>query len=362
MGLVTFIVYKIQHIQKSDSHVYVTPYSQSVIPTATSKPSFIRVPEVALDRIISQDHSVLSSLPKESVWTMMVTGDVIPARSVNTQTIKRGDFTWPFLETGTLLKTADITVVNLETPLLSSCNQTDCGMVFCGDARHIEGLTFAGVDLASFSNNHAANYGSDGVAETKKLLESNGISVFGLGSKAIKTMKGTRIAFLGYNDVGVEGGGVASASAEYITRDIKSAKIDSDLVVVAFHWGIEYQTQPTKHQIELGHLAIDSGADLVIGNHPHWIEPVEVYKDKVIMYAHGNFVFDQMWSEETKLGVIGKYTFYGKQLVDVEFFPIKIFDYGQPKFLDGEEKTKILNQLFSASSALKDSLSKNIYQ
>ena len=86
---------------------------------------------------------------------------------------------------------------------------------------------------------------------------------------------------------------------------------------MAYHWGAEYVSVPTvgagiaeDDPVEIGHLAVDAGADFVIGNHPHWVQGVELYKGKYIAYAHGNFIFDQMWSYETRVGVVGKYTFY----------------------------------------------------
>ncbi len=138
-----------------------------------------------------------------------------------------------------------------------------------------------------------------------------------------------------------------------IEEEIKEARKNADIVIVAFHWGEEYTNQPNKVQRELAHLAIDSGADLIIGNHPHWIQPVEIYKNKLIMYAHGNFVFDQMWSEKTKEGVVGKYTFFDKKLVDAEFLPIKIQSYGQPYFLEGKEKEDILKSLLKESQSIQ---------
>jgi poly-gamma-glutamate synthesis protein (capsule biosynthesis protein) len=92
---------------------------------------------------------------------------------------------------------------------------------------------------------------------------------------------------------------------------------------------------------EIGKYFIDCGADLVLGNHPHWYQGVETYKDKLIVYAHGNFIFDQEWSEETTLGVVGKYTFYKEKLIDASFSPIKITDYNQPYFL-GEDKSSVI--------------------
>lgn len=102
----------------------------------------------------------------------------------------------------------------------------------------------------------------------------------------------------------------------------------------------------------MGKYTIDSGADLVIGNHPHWVQPVELYKGKLITYAHGNYIFDQMWSDETKIGVLGKYTFYENQLIDVEYIPIKIEYYGQPYVLNGVDKEKILESMKEESIIL----------
>ena len=99
-------------------------------------------------------------------------------------------------------------------------------------------------------------------------------------------------------------------------------------------------------------MIIDDGADVVIGNHPHWIQPPEIYKGKFIMYAHGNFIFDQMWSENTRKGVVGKYTFYDKKLVDVEFSPVLIENYAQPNFMSDADKKILLDDLKKESLIL----------
>jgi poly-gamma-glutamate synthesis protein (capsule biosynthesis protein) len=125
------------------------------------------------------------------------------------------------------------------------------------------------------------------------------------------------------------------------------------VVIVQYHWGTEYITPPEERQKSLGRLTIDSGADLVIGNHPHWIKPIEFYKGKLITYGHGNFVFDQEWSQKTKEGVVGKYTFDGRDLVDVEYMPVEIINYGQPYFLEGSKKKQILDEMFFESAKLR---------
>ncbi len=207
--------------------------------------------------------------------------------------------------------------------------------------------------MASLANNHAGNYGVDGVQETVNLLNKNNILVTGVDGPAIKEVKGLKFAFLGYNDITKFQPGISNAEEEKIKIEIAEARKQADVVIITFHWGVEYRDQPDDRQKYLGHLAIDAGADLVIGNHPHWIQPIEIYKDKLITYAHGNFVFDQEWSLKTKQGVVGKYTFYDNQLVDVEFLPIQIMNYGQPYFIENLiEKQKIITEMFEESNKL----------
>jgi len=107
----------------------------------------------------------------------MATGDIIPARSVNFQTLKKNDFTWAWKNIAQILKTGDITVINLESPLIADCPVVNDGFQFCGDKQHSEGLVYAGVDVVALANNHIGNYGKNGIDETVKLLRSRGIDV-----------------------------------------------------------------------------------------------------------------------------------------------------------------------------------------
>jgi poly-gamma-glutamate synthesis protein (capsule biosynthesis protein) len=129
---------------------------------------------------------------------------------------------------------------------------------------------------------------------------------------------------------------------------------------VQFHWGKEYERQPMADRgvptpddpVNIGHESIDWGADIVIGNHPHWYQGVEVYHGKLITYAHGNFIFDQMWSEETREGVVGTYTFYGTQLVAASWKPVRSYDYGQPVFMNEIDAAAAIQTMEAASDEL----------
>jgi len=308
----------------------------------------------SIEKIFLNDHKWIATLSAEKIKTIVFTGDVISARSVNFKVLENNDFNWPYLKTKDLINNADFTVINLETPLIKNCPLTNEGMIFCGDLKNVQGLVFAGIDLVSVANNHFANHGQEGIDETVRNLAENKIDVVGLNNIFVKKIKDTKFSFLAYNDIEKEQISISNVNEEKIKKDIQEAKKISDFIIVIFHWGVEYQDMPDDRQRELAHFAIDNGADLIIGNHPHWIQPVEVYRDKIIVYAHGNFVFDQMWSLKTRQGVVGRYTFYDNFLIDIEFTPIQIEDYGQPFILENEEKQNILNSLKEKSTSLKD--------
>lgn len=312
-------------------------------------PSLLSLNIISRERVFEyQDHTAGDNPSAETEIRLIATGDVIPARSVNSQMMTRNDFRYPFLNTVNLLNSADIVFINLESPLITNCPVTSEGMVFCGSERVTEGLKFANVKVANLANNHLANYGKEGIENTVRLLTENNIQVTGLDAGVIISVKGKRIGFLGYNDIG-NFTGIAGAEPEKIAGDVTDLKKSVDYLVVAFHWGVEYTSIPTPRQRELAHKAIDSGADLIIGNHPHWVQGVEVYKNKFITYAHGNFIFDQMWSRETTEGVVGVYTIDDRGLKDVGFYPVVIENYSQPRFADQAEALIILERMRNES-------------
>ncbi len=320
-------------------------------PNTLTLPDSTPWPNLTLNTIFSTNHSWTQKLNPGQTVTLIATGDIILARVTNLIAVQKNDFSWAFKKIAETLKGADITFINLETPLMQNCKPTNEGMTFCGDVRHLQGLLSAGVDVVSLANNHAGNYGPTPVEDTKKLLEQNHIAVTGISGPNIKEVKGVKFAFLGYNDIG-KFAGVSQADETKICSEIKDVKPKVDVVIVQYHWGVEYRSQPDESQKSLGHLTIDCGADLVIGNHPHWIQPVEFYHDKLITYALGNTIFDQEWSQKTKEGVIGRYLFFNKKLVDVEYLPLLIQNYGQPSFLGGVAKQKILDEMKNQSEIL----------
>ena len=278
---------------------------------------------------------------------MIATGDIIPARRVNANMVKRNDFLWPFRPTHDYLHSGDFVYIDLESPLYQGCPVvTGQTFNFCGDPRFVDGLTYAGVTIANLANNHLTNGGPSGTASTEKLLSDHGIQYTGLGFTPVLTIKGVRFGFIGMN--GVTGG--AGIDRAELKREIEVLRPQADVVIAQFHWGQEYVLTPRPaagvapdDPREIGHLAIDDGADLVIGNHPHTVQGVEIYKGKLITYAHGNYVFDQdgpYWlpdpgQPDAADGMLGRYTFVDGRLAAVKYSPIRTYLDGQPRLLDG---------------------------
>ncbi|GAC1579591.1 MAG: hypothetical protein NVS3B24_13540 [Candidatus Dormibacteria bacterium] len=301
----------------------------------------------------------LSRVAASRRTTLVVTGDIIPARTTNSKMVAMANFRWPFSATSDYLHSGDIEFANLEAPLFTGCKATTTGLSFCGDPRFIDGLNYAGINVVNLSNNHLTNFGPRGTDSTVKLLTDHGIQPCGLGLAAHVTVKGVRFVFLGFNGVGV------AVNRAELKREIDLARPSADVVVVQFHWGREYVLTPrsTGDSIapddprDIGHLAIDDGADLVIGNHPHAVQGVEIYRDHLITYAHGNFVFDQMWTpdpgqEDPRNGVVGKYTFVDGKLAGVEFKPTRIYEFGQPRFLTGPYGDYVLGLMRTSSDLI----------
>lgn len=310
-------------------------------------------PPLTTDAIFSAHPPSLSGYDPRNVRTLIATGDVIPARSVNYKMVTYNDFLYPFRRTAAFLRTGDITLINLESPLVAGCPATTEGMTFCGDPRAIAGLRYAGVDVACTANNHAGNEGVQGIRETWAHLRAAGIGYCGWGTVDRETVRGIRFAFVAFNTVGQR------FDYDGARREIRAARATADVVVVSVHWGKEYVALPTAvpgiaddDPRRVAHWIVDSGADLIIGNHPHHVQALEIYHHRLIAYAHGNFVFDQMWSLPTRQGVVGVYTFYGRRLVAARYKPVVIDDYAQPHWATPSEGLPIIDGMRDATAAL----------
>ena len=192
---------------------------------------------------------------------------------------------------------------NLEGPFADSRRSTTKSIAFRFDPKLITTLKKYNFNIFDVANNHSLDMGQAGLKESEKNLTTAGIDFYGdgydIGDYAIKIkeVNGVKIAFVGFNDT------YFRLDKNKIANTVKKAAAQSDLVVVNIHWGDEYKTISNARQRELARLMIDTGADVIIGHHPHVVEEIEIYKNRPIFYSLGNFVFDQYFSKETQQGL-----------------------------------------------------------
>ncbi len=270
------------------------------------------------------------SKPLDSVnnqVTIIFTGDVMLGRSVMGASLDNNDSFYAFRHIRDVIENADITFSNMENAIIENCPRQGKGSFsFCTTPEIAKGLNFAGIDVVTLANNHSGNYGKKGLEETKKYLDDLGIKWVDGSNCVVIEKNETKFGFVGFNFI----------YKEFSKEDlelIKNCKQQSDTLVVGPHWGEEYKSIANNKQLAVAHAMIDSGADVIIGHHPHWVQNYEEIDGKPVYYSLGNFIFDQMWSEETKKGLIVKMTFQGKELVNREEFKTYIRNLGQAEIL-----------------------------
>ena len=196
-----------------------------------------------------------------------------------------------------ILMSDQLTIVNFEGTLTDTTyvpnSKKENDFLFNISPSYVSVLRDNGIEAVSLENNHIMDHGEEGYEDTKNALRSAGIIYSNSEEIGIFDYQGIQIAMLSYlciDRYGKPFGGYPTFE-EKVAADIAEAKQYYPLVIVSFHWGIETKYVPTQNQIRLGRLAVDSGADLVIGHHPHRIQPIEFYKGVFICYSLGNFCF-----------------------------------------------------------------------
>ncbi len=295
-----------------------------------------------------------AKIPKTT--TLFFAGDIMLSRNVAGKIIEAKDNTLPFKNVADKISNADIAFANLESPFLDKGPYAQQGLVFKADPATIEGIKHAGIDVLSTANNHAYDQGLAGIKYTLSWLTQHGILAVGTSSichdGVIVEKNGLKFGYLAYSYTAFNNGGKDPDpwvcdwnDTKQIATDVVRLKSKTDFVIVSGQFGIEYQRQPEKENVSIAHAAVDAGADLVIGHHPHWIQTTEQYKGKWIFYSLGNFVFDQMWSQDTKEGLTLQLTLEDKELAKIELWPVVIENYCCPRWANPEETKTILNKI-----------------
>jgi len=295
--------------------------------------------------------------------TILFVGDIMLDREVE-NLIKKNSALYPFQKISQLTRGVDFVFGNLEGPIVENPpNFSIDSLTFAFSKDTLKGLLFGNFNLLSLANNHTLNMGENGLVETRKFLEEAKINFVGDPLKCSGEFldEENNLTFLAFNKTYSYG-----CSDEKIIETIKSAKFlnPENFVTVSMHWGNEYNLASSPSQQKLAYKIIDAGADLIIGHHPHVVQEVGIYKNKLIFYSLGNFIFDQYFSKDTQQGLAVGLEVYPSQKVPrnpftdkmetaqrklvFRLFPLKS-KLSQPFLMPLEDAKKFLEKLAKKS-------------
>lgn len=256
---------------------------------------------------------------------ILFAGDMMFDRSIRVATDKNGgDYIFSCL--GDTLQKPDLVVANLEGPITNN-SSVSVGSVMSSPENFTftfppatAALLFAhNIKLVNLGNNHITNYAAVGVQSTMKYLQEAGVEYFGdplEQSVVYKNIRGVPLAFINYNEF------EKNSTAALTVAQIKEARSVGFMPIVYTHWGVEYAETSPEYVQDLAHQFVDAGAEMVIGSHPHVVEEGEVYKNKMIYYSLGNFIFDQYFSDPVTRGLLLSVDFTQDGVADIHEIPV----------------------------------------
>jgi hypothetical protein len=338
------------------------PFTQTVIaisPSSTPKAAPTRTP-----------HPTPTSVP---VTTILFTGVIVPARCVQAAIDASSDPDYVYAEVSTVIQHADLAVGTLNATMSDFPSHTGCvpTYVLVGSPDNADAMARAGFDVMSVATNHIkdcgiTNCGDRAFFDTMDNLRRVGIQPVGAGKNLTEAMQpvvvtanGIRFGFVSLGQI-EQGGvyatadkaGIAVLTQENAKAAIQAARQVSDVVIIMPHWGPEDVATPNWIQRNLAHQIVDASPDLVVGNHTHVVQGMQVINSVPVFYGLGNFVFDQ-WERDHQQGVILLVHFLGTHYAGYEFIPTRVDKKGRVHFVSPEEAAEIIERIQQASQYLK---------
>lgn len=287
----------------------------------------------------SLPRAVSDAPPEAASNRLLFGGDVMLSRHVGHLARARHDPALPLRGLAAVLASADLAFVNLESPFSDKGKTVEAGMIFKSEPEMIGALELAGIDIVSTANNHARDCGGYGVEYTLDWLKRHDIAAVGTALTAeeahagtVLTRNGIRFGFLAYTYDQSNGNHpdiddrVAVMDISKMRADVASLRERADVAIVSMHAGTEYSALPNAQQKSFARAAIDAGARIVVGHHPHVTQPWEHYREGVVFYSLGNLVFDQVQRTETQRGLLAEVVFSGPVLARAGVIPVQIVD------------------------------------
>ncbi|MEE8636285.1 MAG: CapA family protein [Acidiferrobacterales bacterium] len=336
--------------------VIATPSGEAAPPAGEAAPPQPNAPKV-------------TAPPPARELRISAVGDIMLGGSAAPELAKLG-YDYPFAEVRRVFQESHVVFGNLEGPL------TDAGLPEPGKryvfrsppARVAPALAAVGFNVVALANNHTMDYGVEGLRQTMAALQSAGIQFVGAGENLRKARDpviikagGHSVAFLAYSLTFPENfwarndrAGTAFGHREHIRADVTAARERADVVIVSFHWGREITTALRAYQPQLARTAIDAGASVVLGHHPHILQAIELYKRGIILYSLGNFAFGS-YSRNAARSMIAQLKIQNARLIEVKLVPINVNNIEvvfQPRLLYADDANEVIEGLRRLSEPL----------
>ncbi|MBQ6687034.1 MAG: CapA family protein [Bacilli bacterium] len=266
--------------------------------------------------------------------------------------LKNEDYGYYFRGVYDVLSKDDITIANLEGTFTDETEKAVKTFNFKNTKDYVKVLTEGSVEIVNTANNHTYDYKEKGYQDTIEVLNDAKLPYYGYTTYAVEEIKGIKIGFAGLNYYDERNYENYQSEVDAAIEYLKNEKVD--LIIFTFHWGIEATYKQTDKQVEVGRYAIDKGADLVLGHHPHRIQGIEKYNNKYIVYSLSNFVFGGHRNPKDKDSFIYQETFtFSDNLLSerkVNIIPVSIsgennLNNYQPVVLSGSEKQRVIEKL-----------------
>jgi poly-gamma-glutamate capsule biosynthesis protein CapA/YwtB (metallophosphatase superfamily) len=319
-------------------------------PSPTPRPSPTEVPEI----------------------TLLFTGQIVPGRCVQAGVEAHGDADYIYAAVRDLIASADLAIGTVNGTISDYSPKTGCVQTFVltGSSEHADAIQRAGFDAVSVATNHIKNCGSTNCGDrafydTLENLRRVGVTPIGAGENLAEALepvffeiKGVRFGIVSLGEIeplafaSEDGPGIAVLNDANLRSAILAARQQADVVIVMPHWGPEYSAIPNWNQRGYARIAVEAGADLVVGNHTHVVQGVQEIEGVPVFYGLGNFVFDQTWAVENTQSVMLIVRFRGRELVGTELIPVMSARDGELRLADGPEAEDILSRIAEASQNL----------
>jgi poly-gamma-glutamate synthesis protein (capsule biosynthesis protein) len=312
-----------------------------------------------------------SNLKRQGNHTVIAVGDIMLTGSARPVLKKKGySHSFQDAHVSVLIKKGDVAVANLEYPVtLEGEAFKNKQYVYRGEPESMRAIKMAGFDMLSIANNHIMDYGEKGLLSTIDNCRKNSLICCGAGADLEQSRKpgvlkknGITYALLSYSMTypnqywaTSKTAGVTYGEKSAVEEDIRQIREKADVVMVSFHWGAELMESPREYQIRMAHFAIDSGADMVLGHHPHIPQGIEIYNGKPIFYSLGNFAFGSN-SKNTVISFAAEIIMKGRDVSKVIIHPLVVDNYivgFRPEYATGKKARDIINHLAKISEPFK---------